>query len=143
VTAQKQCFKCGAERPLTDFYKHPRMADGHLGKCKDCTKHDVMEHRAENIEQLRAYDRARYRSNPARKAQLAELGKRVRPANRALSNALRDGKIVKAEACWHCGSARRIEGHHPDYDAPLDVVWLCVSCHRRVHRQQWLMERAA
>lgn len=37
----KICFKCGRELHLSEFYKHPRMGDGHLNKCKDCTKHDV------------------------------------------------------------------------------------------------------
>ena len=37
----KTCFKCGACKPLVEFYKHPKMVDGHLGKCKCCTKADV------------------------------------------------------------------------------------------------------
>jgi len=36
----KKCFKCGVEKPLEDFYKHKKMEDGHLGKCKTCTKND-------------------------------------------------------------------------------------------------------
>lgn len=37
----KKCFKCGAEKELTEFYKHKGMTDGRLGKCKACTKSDV------------------------------------------------------------------------------------------------------
>lgn len=38
---RKVCFKCRVEKAIDDFYKHPKMADGHLGKCKECTKLDV------------------------------------------------------------------------------------------------------
>lgn len=37
----KICFKCGVEKPLSDYYKHKKMGDGHLGKCKECTKSDT------------------------------------------------------------------------------------------------------
>jgi hypothetical protein len=39
----KKCFKCNNVLPLSGFYKHPQMADGHLNKCKDCNKKDTME----------------------------------------------------------------------------------------------------
>jgi len=35
------CFKCKKALPLSDFYVHPMMANGHLGKCKACTRLDT------------------------------------------------------------------------------------------------------
>lgn len=63
----KKCFKCGKLKPLTDFYRHPRMGDGHLGKCKVCTKRDVHRDYDKNIqdpewaEKERTRGRVKYR----------------------------------------------------------------------------------
>ena len=46
------------------------MADGHLNKCKDCTKLDVNKHRANNLEKIRAYDRERAKNSERKKTNL-------------------------------------------------------------------------
>jgi hypothetical protein len=62
----KRCFKCGKLKPLDDFYKHMAMKDGHLGKCKTCTKLDVSNrynlllNNPEWIEKERARGRDKY-----------------------------------------------------------------------------------
>lgn len=39
----KKCFKCNIDQPLSEYYKHVGMADGHLNKCKKCTKKESWE----------------------------------------------------------------------------------------------------
>lgn len=70
---------------MTDFYAHPQMADGRLGKCKDCTKRDVSSYWHEHAAVLRQTDLSR------RKVK--------RQANIAVGNAIRDKRLMRPEVC--------------------------------------------
>lgn len=133
---EKKCFKCLCSLPLEAFYKHAQMGDGRLNKCKACTKKDVGEHRQLNLEKIRAYDKMRA-SQPHRIA-LAKVvqasWKAAHPNRRAAQNkvahAVKSGKLAPLP-CMVCGD--KSEAHHPDYDRPLDVVWLCPPHHKQAH----------
>lgn len=153
---EKACRQCNVTKPLTEFYAHKQMADGYLNKCKECVKSRVRKHRADNLESIQAYDRARgmlpHRVAARAEYQQTEQGKVAmgranrayqernpdrRAAHCALSNAVRDGKIWKSPCCMApgCFSTRRLHGHHTHYDNPLSVVWLCDKCHRQLHKE--------
>lgn len=127
------------------------MADGHLNKCKECVKSRVKQHRGENIERIRKYDRMRgglpHRQKAAAEYARSERGRvshakalaRYRKAHPdrklaqdAANNALRDGKIAR-QLCWECGE--EAEMHHAAYDYPLAVSWLCPKHHAQLHKE--------
>jgi hypothetical protein len=149
----KVCRECNEEKPLTDFYKHPRMMDGHLNKCISCVKSRVGKHRELNLEVIREYDNKRankpHRVQARKDYQKTEAGKLAKKkamaaylqrypmiyaAHVITGNAIRDGKLFKATSCSVCNSIEKIEGHHDDYTKPLDVRWLCEKCHKEWHR---------
>lgn len=54
-------------------------------------------------------------------------------AHLALHEAVRTARIVKPDRCSRCDRPGPLQGHHHDYSKPLDVIWLCDSCHRLEH----------
>lgn len=54
-------------------------------------------------------------------------------AEQAVHIALRRGDMVRPTQCGQCQKTAKIHAHHPDYTKPLNVLWLCVSCHKLTH----------
>ena len=150
----KVCRECNTEKPLTEFYKHEQMADGHLNKCISCVKSRVHKHREAHLEKIHEYDKKRankphrvqarkdYQQTDAgklsKKRAMAAYFKRhpmVYAAHVITGNAMRDGKLFPKASCSACNSTEKIEGHHDDYTKPLDVRWLCERCHKQWHRE--------
>lgn len=148
----KKCFRCGELKRLNEFYKHSSMSDGHLNKCKNCTKQDVHNHRTKNIERIREYDRNRpnhkERIENNRKYSHTKKGKEVsrkakkkyvlnhpdrRKATSAVSAAIRSGKLIK-QPCEKCGN-KKAEAHHDDYSKPFKIKWLCDFHHKQRHKE--------
>lgn len=135
----KQCFKCFEILPISEFYKHPQMPDGHVNKCKTCNKKDVSQHRALNRERIRMYDRKRA-TLPHRVALAGATTRRWRAkyperyvAHTLVNLAVKSGQLLK-QPCERCG-IHKVHGHHEDYSKPLEVVWLCAACHKLRHRE--------
>jgi len=57
---------------------------------------------------------------------------KARTAQSQLRNHVITGRIIRPNTCEQCGKQNcRIEAAHYDYEYPLVVRWLCVSCHRK------------
>jgi hypothetical protein len=48
-------------------------------------------------------------------------------------DALASRRIVQ-QPCERCGSVEHIEAHHEDYTKPLEIIWLCRTHHRALHK---------
>ncbi|PTQ72744.1 hypothetical protein [Celeribacter persicus] len=55
-------------------------------------------------------------------------------AHLAVGAALRHG-VIERKPCECCGDPKT-EAHHPDYDRPYDVQWLCRKCHKALHAKE-------
>lgn len=117
------------------------MGDGHLNKCKACTKRDTAERYSspEGRERIRAYERLRFQS-PERKAKVKEYRRRMKQRNAGkvrarwkLHSAVLRGRLEK-KPCEVCKSSKS-QAHHVDYRKPLAVRWLCFKHHREAHGQ--------
>jgi hypothetical protein len=116
------------------------MADGHLNKCKECTKTDAKSNYRRNIEKIRSYDKKREKDPERRKRKIQyQANSRINSSEKyrartAVQNGLRDG-IIQKKPCEICGEPKS-EAHHEDYSKPLEVKWLCFVHHREAHGQK-------
>ena len=133
----KTCYVCGENKPLEEFSLHSKMKDGHLNKCKACARVFSKAWRQGESRKI-ILEKDRERSNNPERVELRDMiQKRYRKnfpersrATRALQRAVKKG-LVQKYPCFVCGEDA--EAHHPNYDAPLDVVWLCPSHHKQAH----------
>lgn len=155
---KKKCFRCGSVLDLSEFYKHNQMYDGHLNKCKQCTKEDSINNRNKNIERVRDYDRNRVNKkerteknkkrvmllktdNPEKyKKQVVETKSNYRKRNsikriahEKIEIEINSGRLANPNICSKCLKSIKTEAHHPNYENPLDIIWLCDKCHKDEH----------
>jgi len=55
--------------------------------------------------------------------------KLARAAQSAVARAIKAGELRRPTTCSACGRDAKIEAAHADYHIPLDIRWLCRSCH--------------
>lgn len=152
----KTCFKCGELKPLDMYYVHKMMADGHLNKCKECTKKDTGEREKRKFQdpEWREKELDRHREKAKRYREECKPSKEEnkvtskkwqqnhptkRKAHNLASSAIKCGRLIK-RPCEICGNLK-VEAHHDDYEKPLSVRWLCKTHHAEHHVQMRRLER--
>ncbi len=125
MNSRKVCRDCDLERPISEFHRNAKMADGHLNFCRDCVNKKVVwkyRDRPKTSTEKRTQEATRYREKYPHK----------RKAHQAVYRAIQSGKLVRLP-CDVCGD-QRSHAHHEDYSMPLVVVWLCKKHHVEAHK---------
>ena len=120
----KICSKCKQEKPPDEFSR--KTGNKYHPLCKSCQafyyRHWYTEYgrnRASDYAQIILLWKKNHRKE-------INISARVR-------HAVETGELSKPLFCCICGRRGRINGHHDDYDKPFDVLWVCSSCHKKIH----------
>ena len=115
IDFHKKCPKCQRDLPVSEFHKSVWRKDGLYSYCRDC-----------NTIRMRLF-RKTHRQLINENGRKSRIKYPERQRCRSKANYFIKGN----ELCSIKGCNRLGEKHHPDYNNPLQIIWLC----RRHHRQ--------
>lgn len=133
---EKQCFKCNVVKPLTEFYKHPKMPDGHVNKCKTCNLKDVKGNYIVNKNNPNFIEKERKRGRQKYHRLYVGTGK-AKPRNNIKYHEKYPEKRIVTDKCQHMKKPfDGAEKHHWSYNIEhaKDVIWLSKKHHMKAHR---------
>lgn len=145
--------KAGNWQSLVAYQKSRRLRPGTVIPCRHCGESFVVSARRlttcqpclvrriraiRDKEKRNATVRRIRHADPTFKARATAHARAIYPtlkeqARQALRRAVNRGEIQR-QPCEDCGRPKG-DGHHADYNKPLEVTWLCRACHGKRHRK--------
>lgn len=138
----KFCAGCERSLPIDRFslrYEKGRSPESRASRCKECACRRRSEWARRTgyslVEEERRKANPEYlRKKSIRQREWRERNGDKKRAHKICWTAEKRGILKPPTGCQSCGvEVRRLHKHHADYARPLDVVWLCPSCHMRTH----------
>ena len=131
----KICGDCGLEKSADEYYKDRAAKDGLWWRCKACAEiyranhvGYVADYRVAHKERIAAY-----RQTGIREKAQAKRRREHHAAHMTVYRAVGKNELKRSIYCESCGLPAKTEGHHSDYNKPLEVDWLCQTCHIKIH----------
>lgn len=133
---EKKCFKCGNILPLTEFYKHPQMPDGHVNKCKNCNKADVRGNYFQNKLKEGFIEKERKRGRQKYHLLYKGTGKADNERVKRYKQKFPEKALALSKSAYLLKPFDGAERHHWSYNIEhaKDVIWLTKKDHMKAHR---------
>ena len=149
-----KCNICKQLLPFEMFYKNKSKLKGINTTCKKCGRKQGLKYYYANREKVLSRMHKYYQDNKQKcrevqivyylkhRTEYLERNRQERiksplkiQCRRQVDWAIRSGKLKRGhcEDCKILSDKEKIVGHHEDYNKPLEVIWLCQSCHMRRH----------
>lgn len=146
----KTCRTCGISKPLGDFHRLAKSADGHQPRCKDCVAAYMREYHKRNAAHIVAKVKAWREANPERATQLdrkaqqrSKVKHRDARARRSREAKVREKQQRLATKAAQCRGCEECGAPIPP-DRRSDIRFCTDECQRRVsHRRHRARNRAA
>lgn len=159
---KRVCSICKIEKDLEDFYKSKIEKLGREYRCKECASKKMKKYIGKDPEgwkkRSKVWREKKVKENPnfykERYIQFKESNDKYQKKNRDKNKIkhqahaqvywdLLKGKISKPETCENCMKVpkNRLEAHHPDYNEPKNIIWLCKECHVLADKLRKLREQ--
>lgn len=134
----KTCNTCFQSLPLEMFRKRTASKDGLAYDCRSCHNISTQKWRDADPSRVQSVEKRRYLKRKDQVSMNQSLSIVSRPelhrAHVQVKYALDTGKLERPSSCSRCGRTAKVIAHHHDYSQPLDVEWICRSCHTKEHR---------
>lgn len=112
------------------------MADGHLGKCKDCAKKDIAKNYSVNVMNKDWIDKERTRGREKYHRLYVGTGKSNSESSRKYKQKFPEKKKATIRSNNLRAPSPGLEKHHWSYNDEhfKDVIWLTKKHHMKAHR---------
>lgn len=121
----KICISCKTLLPLSHFtFRTDRQK--YRNQCNKClyqqNKSSIKKYQQNNRDKVIKSTINWRKKNPKK-----------RNVHNILQYHVKVGNIIKPDICENCKLEKILQGHHENYNKPLDVIWLCPECHKDKH----------
>ena len=137
----KNCKHCGRFLSINNFTLDKSKKDGLKRICRDCAKEEMKKYRENgNGKNQEKVWRKKYLQTPKGKevGKISSKRKRLKfpekeRARQMVKWHLKSGTLIRFP-CIKCNNPKS-QGHHEEYNKPLEVIWLCDLHHKELHKQ--------